>query len=717
VPPYRTEYTYFSDRLFVLYRPADLHKYLGLVLQLRGSTDPNEEIDRSILPYVLLHRSRLHPFDLRRQLARMRNSDGTISLPSGVVRTELAYRFDVLIQVAVEWLLDQPVLRERLNQDEDFTQSVYDTLYYPSRMWEQGQPKLDVSSNAFFSYLGRRMSPTLDSDSSTAASSSQVDCPLSALDKDFLFARLRQLVVFLKEPAQLLDAISGGNSKRFPTNVLDALPVDPKFKLLDDDKTRGLYVWRYDIFGRSVEPPGVEVVLRDLAPNKALILDLQNAVSASGGPNLDLESLATTYKILNATPAWTSVQDALRRLQRLRGTARPEAYAEMEADSNAVWEFSQMLRGSGTAIAAALVTARLLGQVWEWSHLNTEPEKIRFGLWCLSNVLVLDRLSAQETKERLHRVVADIPRAFPWFSFDEASFDLGSVTVPNWSKALRECLSNTGFATVNRTCADTLVFGVEKAWHERFLRFFHDGTTSFEPVAEDLVCGAARIGLTPVLSLDLNEMSLAKWSELLVLSLAGSAPSDAVPGSVPAIFGFPPLFELGFGKDATDYVNSGRAFQSLTIEIRAELEDWVRSIGLRRTESQSRLGILVIVDPTSTLTNARKPSPTYAAIVITPDKLAKLRQALQGVWRQGLISRIVAELNPTLPVSPELQSPLASLVSLFPELATLPYSYISAAVPPGPLPPGFPVVIAPKSVGEAIERISPATPQPRSTSA
>src|SRR5262249_15674740 len=95
--PYRTQSTYFTDRVFVFYRPGDLHKHLGNVLRTSDPTNSNDAIDLEVLPYVLLHRSRLHPFDLRRQLARMRGADGAVSLPPGVVRTELAYRFDVLI--------------------------------------------------------------------------------------------------------------------------------------------------------------------------------------------------------------------------------------------------------------------------------------------------------------------------------------------------------------------------------------------------------------------------------------------------------------------------------------------------------------------------------------------------------------------------------------------------------------------------------------------
>ena len=429
--PYRTEYTYFSDRLFVLYRPRDLHKYLSSLLQQGPPSLINDLKDQGLLPYVVLHRSRMHPFDLRRQLGRMRNDQGNISLPE----SEWAYRFDILIQVAVEWLLDREQLRDRLSQDEDFTQLVYDTLYYPSRKWEQGSPELDVSRKAFFTYLNERMSPDLGQNKNKDNTDNQEedeqkeqpekDCPLSVMDRDFLYARLRELLGFLVEPDGLLVAIRSTSPKRFPAEVLDAIPipVGPKFRLLDyRDKTRDICVWRRDLFGRPVEKPGINVVKEGMEPREKFIQSMQAALSAVG-QNVTLDRLANEFSVLRSTPAWTSVQAALRRLKRLWTDERPEPYPDMDADSDTVWEYSRMLQSSGAALAEALIAGMILGQIngaVEGSGPNTQEQKILLGLPILSGRLGLRRLSSEETAGQLLLAVGKLKTALG-LQFDEAS--------------------------------------------------------------------------------------------------------------------------------------------------------------------------------------------------------------------------------------------------------------------------------------------------------
>jgi hypothetical protein len=752
--PYRTEYTYFSDRLFVLYRPDDLHKYLGKVLQMRGTETANDFIDLEVLPYVLLHRSRLHPFDLRRQLARMRNQDGAISLPPGAVRTELAYRFDVLIQVAVEWLLEQPELRERLTQDEDFTQLIYDTLYYPSRIWEQGLAELDVSRPTFFKYISQRMSPSLGTESGDQAAVSAeqnrramdtstntflrysdrtlpareeqrtnggragTECSLSERDQDFLFTRLRELVGFLTEPSRMLTEIASVNSKRFLTNVVQTIPDDPKFRLLDN-KTRDVYVWRRDLFGRSVEPQGVEVVLSDIAPKETFIQEVQTALGGIG-PNVNLDRLAVEYHVLSATPAWNSVQQSLRRLKRLRSDARPEPYAEMEADSNAVWEYSKMLQGSGTALAEALIAARLLGQFAlsnEASNANDQEQKILQGMPALSGCLNLRGLSIRETSEKLQRAIRELQGAFPWLTFEESKFEFTLVSVSEWIAALQAALKNPEMPALNPNSVGPFEAQLETNWQARFSQFFRDDTTSFEPTVADLVCAPASTGLSAVLSLDLNELSLAYWTEVLLWAFAEPLPYE-VRGKTSPLFGFPALFHLGFEKQTMDAVNNGLFFQPKSVaaskwlklqEVRQTVQEWVLSWSLRKS-TVVKQAIVVVRDPSSALGLDWMPRSKYAGVVVAKDRLLSLRQAMQGIWTPSLFTRVIFELDPRLPLTPQFQSSSA-ILSGFSELMSVPYSFVSASPLHETAPAGFSVVVAPKSLDEAVDSVPGVTSQ------
>lgn len=755
--PYGTEYTYFSDRLFVFYRPNDLHQYLGELLQTRGTGTSDDTIDLQVLSYVFLHRSRMHAFDLRRQLVRWQNSDGAISLPPGVVRTDLAYRFDVLIQVAVEFLLGQPALQGRLSQDEDFTQLVYDTLYYPSRMWEQGLAELDVSRPAFFKYIAQRMSPTLGAESANQAQGKPKqapeatdlsmntylryfaqtppageepgengthagECSLGAFDRDFLSFRLRELLEFLTEPTQLVAALTSLSPQRFPSNVIAAIPVDPKFRLLDK-RTRDVYVWRYDLFGRSVEPWSVESIVRVIAPLEKFILEVQTALSGIG-PNVNLDRLAVVYSVLSATPAWSSVQPSLRRLKPLWSESRREPYAEMESDANAVWEFSQMLKDSGMALAAALIAARLLGQVASFdygSQSDDQEQNILLGMQALSYLLNLKGLSIQETRKKLGHAIQELKDAFKWLTLEESEFDFAQVSVEGWASALQAELKNPQLSTLNPATAGQFAEKFATTWQERFTQFFRDNTTSFEATAADLVCSAGRIPLSTAVRLDLKQTTIANWSDLLLQAFAEPLPGENENWLTSPLFGFPALFQLGFEKQTLDAINNLSFWQTGNVaaakwpklqESRQTVLDWVRSWSLRNDSPPSRPAVVVIRDNPRLSGLDWVPSSKYAAVMVGKESLSELRQAMLGIWTPSLFTRVIFELDPDLAIISQSQFPSA-LLSAYPELISVPNSFVSVRARRAALPSGWSLVVAPKNLDEAVDLAS--TPTPRTS--
>jgi hypothetical protein len=734
--PYGAEYTYFSDRLRVLYRPAELHKYLyippekrnsytpmSFVLELGGATwTPDDNDDCSILPYVLLHRSRLHPFDLRRQLSRMRDAAGAISLSPGSVRSDPAYRDDVLIQVAVEWLLDQPELRERLSQDEDFTQLVYDTLYYPSRVWEQGLAELDVSRPVFVRYIAQRMGPessTNGSGMNDLADLPAENCLLSALDQDFLYLRLRELVMYIAAPERLLKDITVGNPGRFSTTVLQALP---KARLLES-KSKDVYVWRRDVFGRSVKPPLVDMVLTDSRPNSGFIAAVQNALALIGAV-ASPDRLSTEYGVLSSTPAWTAVQQSMRRLNRLATAEEehPEPYAEMEADSNAVWEYARMLEESGPALAAALIAARILGQVAPPSPSPERGVAIANGIVTLSNGLNLKKLSPDETRERLLRIARELQELFPWLAFDEARFELrASVDDPvkDWNAEVTVVLDRPELIALGPATAEEFRPAVEGKWQERFDDYFRTDARSFEPKAAELLCDAAHIGMSSFLCPDLDEVPLASWSNLL---LAAFTDSHSPSYTASPLFGFPALFELGFEQPTINALNRLQFTSAPLVspskaaefqKILPVAQQWVSSWAFRRPAS-AKPAVLVILD-NFTLGGDWKRSTDFAAVIVHKNTVNWLRQALQVIWTPGLFERVVIEVTP--PVHGPFEFPAPSmLLGTDPELISLPCVYASATPVTATTPPGTTFVLAPKRLDEVARAQFPTTAPATSSS-
>ena len=129
--------TLFGERLFIQYRVKDIHDYLTKLLPAKIDNEPDQK-ELELFPYVLLRRSFLHPFELRRLLIRFTDDKNTVRIPPESLFSNFQYRNDVLIQAAVECVLAEDDVRDYV-EDPFQAQLAYDTLYFPSRQWERGR--------------------------------------------------------------------------------------------------------------------------------------------------------------------------------------------------------------------------------------------------------------------------------------------------------------------------------------------------------------------------------------------------------------------------------------------------------------------------------------------------------------------------------------------------------------------------------------------------
>jgi hypothetical protein len=283
---YPVEYTYFTHRLYVVFRATDCHSYLDRILEIEpgptadggtvvvmptarsveiGSTADSvvqmatarevadrgtsrssapDERDREVLPWVILHRARLHTVDVRRLLLKWRAPNGHVRLPTGgagEVRTQMAYRLDVLVQVAIEAVLEGNSFRALLTNDPDTRRLAHDAMYYITRTWvgvkRSAQPtglrsgtdaetvRLDLSDEPaaikkFEDHLRDRFSKEKllsvkegKAPSRRRSKESAVDEPepdlLASVDVGFLYARVRELAQLLSNPMELGLAVEG----------------------------------------------------------------------------------------------------------------------------------------------------------------------------------------------------------------------------------------------------------------------------------------------------------------------------------------------------------------------------------------------------------------------------------------------------------------------------------------------------------------------------
>jgi hypothetical protein len=237
----------------------------------------DDDLDLEVLQFVLLRRSEMHAVRLRRQIAAW-SKDGhagaseapgdAILFGRGTVRQLLRYRFDLLVQFAIELILQRPQIANRLRDDAPFARLLYDALYYPMRQLTVAGVRpaatpagaadvptmLDLRDRMVFeTYLIERMSSDSDTGSGAPAPAPPPDASSSVQDLDpaFLLAQVRDLAAMLADPFVLLDELAVARTNGFDLDspaVLDALPLNPPTGPLlgRQPGTAHLYEWRYD---------------------------------------------------------------------------------------------------------------------------------------------------------------------------------------------------------------------------------------------------------------------------------------------------------------------------------------------------------------------------------------------------------------------------------------------------------------------------------------
>lgn len=570
--PYPHEHTFFTDRLFILFRPADLHRYLGEVLRIEG-TSPDDEIHQELLIFSLLHRSKMHPVDLHRELRRTGPGGRAVTLPaaaseghgSGAEETlafDLGLQLSVTVQLAVELLLDRQPLRGRLEQDPHFAQPVYDALYYLSRTWEEGGGEegdgiLDLSPEAFHDYLRARMNPNRpsvlgrDGDGGSdgdASRNQETDdrLPLSPRDEAFLLEQVERLVELLADPEGLRIALDEEPlSYTEASYARDAIPLDD---VLLEPLGEGRYAFRVDPYGRPLTLPEAAAEAPEAADDAAMAVSrvAPKAVPTDGDAleppaetelpprdevgdwialvselddflfelvGMGLGTLAN-LRVLSAVPTWSQVGEAVQHLQ---------AYAdgaELEPDTGRHVEtlrsYVERLDRRNRVLVASLYfgidlgRAALTGEDLERRTLGlvTLAEGLEFGKHRTVEALWKELTRYGKTYET--KVVLSIPDVPPVPGGKRWKDRVVGIV-----SGIGEPLDEVEQAAAARRAWDT--------WKGRLERRVVMGRAKVEVTVDDLRCHVMGIPPAGVLKLDLDAMTLADWTFAF---LAGAEPEE-----------------------------------------------------------------------------------------------------------------------------------------------------------------------------------------------
>ncbi len=294
--PYPKHFTYFTDRVFVSFQKEELHTYLGALLQTEGrlqalaaeaaaaqasapapaaaaaanapSPPDDDDLDLDVLKFVLLRRSEMHAVRLRRQIGSWsKNGEygkrgeplNSVLFQRGVIRELPRYRFDLLVQFALELILQRAIIVNRLRDDPAFARLLYDALYYPIRLLAQERRKdggngarqtsvetvtLDLTDGAEFDkYLIERMS----SDPEEAKDEHAPALRIQPADSLLLLTQVRDFAEMLADPYRLLDELHSAGITTSEA-ILSALPLNPDDGplLVPRLGSPHKYYWRYD---------------------------------------------------------------------------------------------------------------------------------------------------------------------------------------------------------------------------------------------------------------------------------------------------------------------------------------------------------------------------------------------------------------------------------------------------------------------------------------
>ncbi|MCB9765066.1 MAG: hypothetical protein H6739_35155 [Alphaproteobacteria bacterium] len=524
---YPEEHTYFTDRLYVSYQSADLHRFLeaSLVSDAPAGSDvaAQDARDMERLRYVLLLRSRQHLLELRRQLRQLQGEDGALVVRPGDIERAPVYQREVFIQLAVERVLSTEPLHARISRDPYFAQLASDALYHLAKRWLDGSPTVDLSRGAVERTLLDRMD--------TEALPEGADRWLDEATLSLLHGEVGRLVGFLRDPSTLESAL-----------------VRLDEGLLDPPEGEGeRWAWRFDAFGHRLrgEP-------RDTPLDQELAwLDaFADSLKQLGGEALTLGFLAERAGLLPATPSASAFEAARARLA--RGDGDPVGLRDAEDCARRV---VRQAREAAPAVQRALVVAALLGR-----HLKDfgPEEQLRQGALELEPYLRFLREQGDLTVEleRLAGELAEVLGLPPWTE-EKTSYIRGlvrgEVALPDMA-ALRE-----RFWT---------------GWLHRFTRYLETGQTRFPVEAGDLLAALAEVPPRALTQPMLDGEGVTFWSAMAVYGMAGDRES-------PPWLAVPALRLLGQEGTAEEWATNLIAAGTLSDAVNAALQTWRRALRRR----------------------------------------------------------------------------------------------------------------------------------------
>jgi hypothetical protein len=678
-----TRSTLFGDRLLVRYTPQDLHDYLADRLDADVAA-PQETEAAAVAGYVLSHRSYLHPASLRRQLDRWTGGAGDLTVPPDDLLNRTVYQFDLLMQLTVEVVLQEPDLQEYLS---GYSQAliVQDALYYPSRCWRNGlrpDGTFTLEPDALRNYLieqSRIRREWRPGAPETGVEPPEPDQIVPPAFLRVLHAAALRVMAYLSDPKTLVaSARTIRPLEHFPETMrkrLEAVAVDALVKPLAG---RNSFRWRFT-------PQGGSLTLLEAAPSAAPGDEPTAVVRALAAwfdqnPTFGLDlSILERAGILPPTPEWTYIRGAL---DRIGSGSSPDRQGE---DELLIRRYGETLLQRLPQVENALTGASFASTV---SPGQTPAEQLADGLRAVALAGVV--------------APADIRTRFPAlpvFSDPLAGHPLElGPRIQSRHQQIRQAVA------ISTDQLGSLSDRAWAAWRGRFNDWLTQGVVEFPAIAEDLLLAARGMPPASLLTNDLKKMTLRQWSEALLASPA--------PGWFPAVA----LTALGYSQTASNLLHGVPASEldaAVRFEWNQRLMDMFSDTSLYKT-------VLVLADRAAQVSSLWRPVPGVAALWL-PQAAAEnmagtLPKVLEGLTAQFDAVLIEVSVTPQQLARRVARDPKTLLPNTLTRLAggSAPTAYFGPSAMARDATPAVPYVANPATVlaaYQAVEKAGRAGPE------
>jgi hypothetical protein len=611
---YPREHTYFSNLLFLTYRPQDIAAHLKSIMlpaDLPSTDATPAELERTLLVQFIVHRAKLNITDLRREIAAMSDDGNRLAYQAGDLREHPFYKLPVMLQVAVDHLLKTPAMAARIDKAPYFAQLAADALYFISRCWERNEPGFDNRPEAVRAYLLERMLVRQPG----AADARQRD-EIGGPDLMILLEHIGILTDLLRDPQLMQRKLRKQPGLTAEGSILlDYIPdkLGPFLRPSGNDDLP--YLFAFDAFGSERPAPGAQPERQDLDRE---ILRLVRFVDSLGTAltmlSTDVPTLAAN-EIIPASTAWDVVQNNKRRLlDEFRGERRRrDVAAEIPIVRSFVNEIRARAGGLPLVVLLAYYVMRDAGPQATMAQAFAALAR-HINLRDVANIT--DAQAALTNLERYLHLRPDFP-------IDAAArLTAAMENESHWHAELRR--ARDGYAPVALGLDEAAIW---KRWSDRLVAILLNGRPLIDPAGYDEVIFAAQDRLpSSLLRRDLDSLSALDWTELALKGFAArGSPTGAPQWAFVAA-----LRALGFrGSVIAEAVRR-------VVDDAAARDAWTHDSG---TDVQGIVLVVVQRDSLHPLKGYRGPP----RLVIAREDLNDYEELIRWVWDKNALAGVVNE--------------------------------------------------------------------------